>query len=200
MIEITAAINILPYEGESVYFGKIFSLQQSAAYLQYFLQDIPWKNDEAIIFGKHFITARKVAWYGNENYAYTYSNKTRVALPWIQPLLEIKKVVEQVTGVAYNSCLLNLYQDGSQGMGWHHDDEKGLGKDANIASLSFGAERRFDMRHKLNKEKISIILAHGSLLVMRGTTQSNWHHQLPKSKKITSPRVNLTFRTMLGSA
>lgn len=199
MNKISEAKNILPYEGESVYYGKIFSTELSDEYLLYFLNEIPWKNDEAVIFGKHFITARKVAWYGDENYAYTYSNKTKVALAWTQELLGIKKIVEKISGVTYNSCLLNLYQDGNQGMGWHHDDEKGLGKDANIASLTFGAERRFDMRHKINKEKVSIILEHGSLLVMRGTTQSNWHHQLAKSKKVKLPRVNLTFRTMLKS-
>jgi len=180
-----------------VYYGKIFSTAQADAYLRYVLNAIPWKNDEAMIFGKHFVTARKVAWYGNENYAYTYSNKTRVALPWSRELLGIKQVVENISGVTYNSCLLNLYEDGSQGMGWHHDDEKGLGKDANIASVTFGAERRFDLRHKQSKEKISIILEHGSLLIMRGTTQTYWHHQVPKSKKVIFPRVNLTFRTMV---
>ena len=191
------AINMLPYDGEAVYFGVIFNTEQSGQYLRYFLQDIPWKNDEALIFGRHIVTARKVAWYGDENYAYTYSNKTRVALPWTGELLGIKKAVEKLSGVTYNSCLLNLYEDGEQGMGWHHDDEKGLGKDANIASVTFGAERRFDMRHKKDKEKISLILEHGSLLIMRGTTQTYWHHQLPKIKKITEPRVNLTFRKML---
>lgn len=191
------AVNILPCGGESVYYGKIFNTEQSSDYLHYFLQDTPWKNDEALIFGRHIVTARKVAWYGDENYAYTYSNKTRIALPWTKELLDIRKIVEKIAGATYNSCLLNLYEDGEQGMGWHHDDEKGLGKDANIASVSFGAERRFDMRHKKNKEKISLILEHGSLLVMRGTTQTYWHHQVPKSKKIQYPRVNLTFRTML---
>ena len=191
------AINMLPYDGEAVYFGAIFSTELSGQYLRYFLQDIPWKNDEALIFGRHIVTARKVAWYGDENYAYTYSNKTRVALPWTEELLRIKQAVEKISGVTYNSCLLNLYEDGEQGMGWHHDDEKGLGKDANIASVTFGAERRFDMRHKKNKEKISLILEHGSLLIMRGTTQTYWHHQLPKIIKVKDPRVNLTFRKML---
>ena len=190
-------MNMLPYDGEAVYFGTIFNTEQSDQYLRYFLQDTPWKNDEALIFGRHIVTARKVAWYGDENYAYTYSNKTRVALPWTEELLGIKKAVEKISGVTYNSCLLNLYEDGEQGMGWHHDDEKGLGRNANIASVTFGAERRFDIRHKGNKEKISLILEHGSLLIMRGSTQTYWHHQLPKIKKIKEPRVNLTFRKML---
>lgn len=194
-----AVSNILPYEGEAIYYGSIFTPERSDGYMQYFLQSTPWKNDEAIIYGKHIVTARKVAWYGNENYAYTYSNKTRIALPWTKELLEIKSSVEKIACATYNSCLLNLYEDGSQGMGWHHDDEKGLGKNANIASVSFGAERRFDMRHKANKEKITIILKHGSLLVMRGTTQTNWRHQVPKSTRVKNPRVNLTFRTMLES-
>lgn len=191
-------IHILPYEGEGIYYGPMFSIDAANAYLSYFLNDIPWKNDEAVIFDKHIVTARKVAWYGDENYVYTYSNKSRVALPWTPELLRIKKIVEKLSGVEYNSCLLNLYADGSQGMGWHHDDEKGLGKDANIASVSFGAERRFDFRHKKNKEKISIVLEHGSLFVMKGTTQTNWHHQIPKAMKIAEPRVNLTFRKMIN--
>lgn len=190
-------MNVLPYDGEAVYFGTIYNTEQSSQYLRYFLQAIPWKNDEALIFGRHFVTARKVAWYGDENYAYTYSNKTRVALPWTEELLGIKLAVEKLSGVIYNSCLLNLYENGEQGMGWHHDDEKGLGKDANIASLTFGAERRFDMRHKKSKVKISLILEHGSLLIMRGTTQTYWHHQLPKNTRVKDPRVNLTFRKML---
>jgi alkylated DNA repair dioxygenase AlkB len=109
----------------------------------------------------------------------------------------MKKLVEERTGASYNSCLLNLYADGEQGMGWHHDDENGLGSNSNIASVSFGATRRFDFRHKKSREQVSVVLEHGSLLVMRGTTQACWQHQIPKTKKITTPRVNLTFRQMV---
>lgn len=191
--------NLLPYDGDTIYYGSIFSRQQSEHYLQQFLSEIPWQHDEALIFGKHIVTARKVAWFGDENYDYTYSGRTRTARPWTPELLEIKREVERLGGSTYNSCLLNLYADGTQGMGWHHDDEQGLGKNSDIASVSFGAERRFDFRHKRDKEKISQHLPSGSLLIMRGATQSCWQHQIPKSKKIVEPRVNLTFRSMLLS-
>lgn len=190
---------VLPADGDTQYFGPIYKEQEASSLLAYFLDEIPWKHDEALIYGKHYVTDRKVAWFGNQNYAYKYSGKTRVAIIWTQQLLEIKKKVEQISGATYNACLLNLYENGSQGMGWHHDDEKGLGKNANIASLSFGAERRFDLRHNLSKQKVSLNLASGSLLVMAGSTQSNWRHQLPKTAKVIEPRVNLTFRRMLHS-
>lgn len=188
--------NVLPHDGESIYHGAIYDKQEADSLYRYLIEQIPWKHDEALIYGKHIITARKVAWYGDKNYDYTYSGRTRTALGWTPELYKIKQLAEQHAGVIYNSCLLNLYADGSQGMAWHSDDEKCLGKDTSIASLSFGAERRFDFRHKGTKEKISVQLQHGSLLVMQGSTQTNWQHQIPKTKKITNPRVNLTFRTM----
>ncbi|MBB5353885.1 alkylated DNA repair dioxygenase AlkB [Haloferula luteola] len=189
--------NLLPYDGESLYYGRIFPPQQAEHYLRWFLNSIPWQHDEAVIFGKHIVTARKVAWYGDSHYDYTYSGKTRTARPWTPELLAIKQEVERLGGSQYNSCLLNLYADGSQGMAWHHDDEKGLGAHSDIASVSFGAERRFDFRHKLSKTKVSQYLPSGSLLIMRGRTQACWQHQVPKSTKVTEPRVNLTFRRML---
>lgn len=161
------------------------------------MTDIPWQQDEALIYGKPIITARKVAWFGDAHYAYTYSGRTRTARLWTPALLAIKACVEQISGAQYNACLLNLYSDGSQGMGWHHDDEKGLGLNSTIASVSFGAARRFDFRHNISREKVSVHLPHGSLLVMRGRTQSCWQHQVPKSAKVLEPRVNLTFRRML---
>ena len=191
---------ILPYGGDTRYFGPIYNPAESTVYLDYLLRKIPWRQDEASLYGKHYVTARQVAWYGDENYRYTYSGKTRVALFWTDELLAIKRRVEVLTGAGYNSCLLNLYRDGNQGMGWHQDDEKSLGTNSGIASLSFGAERRFDLRHKATREKVSQVLEHGSLLVMAGTTQSRWQHQLPKTKKISDPRVNLTFRKMLETA
>lgn len=189
-------INVLTNDGEAIYHGPIFDQPEANKICDYLINKIPWKHDEAFIYGKHIITARKVAWYGDEDYDYTYSGKTRTAMKWTPELLKIKQVSEQKTGVIYNSCLLNLYADGSQGMAWHSDDEKCLGKDTNIASMSFGAERRFDFRHKATREKTSVMLQHGSLLVMQGSTQTHWQHQIPKTKKITTPRVNLTFRTM----
>jgi alkylated DNA repair dioxygenase AlkB len=189
--------NVLPSDGIVNYYGKIFTIADSLSYLEKLLSKIEWKNDEAIIYGRHIITKRKAAWYGDRNYSYTYSNTTKQALAWTTELLELKKNVEKITGVSYNSCLLNLYHDGNEGMAWHSDDEKNLGKNTNIASLSFGAERKFSLKHKLTKETISIVLENGSLLVMKGSTQTNWQHCLPKTTKVKSPRVNLTFRTIV---
>ncbi len=189
--------NLLPYDGEVNYYGKIMSHPKAQHYLDKMLSIIVWKNDEAVIFGRHLITKRKVAWYGNSNYSYTYSNTTKQALIWTPELLELKKLTEKITGATFNSCLLNLYHTGDEGMAWHSDDEKALGKDTAIASLSLGAERKFAFKHKETKETLSMILENGSLLVMKGTTQTNWLHRLPPTKKIKSSRVNLTFRTMV---
>lgn len=190
-------INYLPQDGTVNYYGKPLTREQADHYLEKLLTTIHWKNDEAVIFGRHIITKRKVAWYGNDNYDYTYSKITRQALQWTTELLELKKLVEEKTGETYNSCLLNLYHNGDEGMAWHSDDEKTLGENSAIASFSFGAERKFSFKHKQSKEVVSMMLEHGSLLVMKGTTQTHWLHCLPKSKRITTPRVNLTFRTMM---
>ena len=190
--------NLLPADGEVNYYGQIMSIQKAQEYLQYLLSEIAWKNDEAIIYGKHIITKRKVAWYADGNYSYKYSNISREALPWTTELLELKKLTEEITGKSFNSCLLNLYHTGDEGMAWHSDDEKSLGKDTAIASLSFGAERKFAFKHKKTMEKVEVFLQHGSLLLMHGSTQTNWLHRLPPTKKVNSPRVNLTFRTIIG--
>lgn len=192
--------NLLPYDGIVNYHGRIMRADESYVYLEALLDTIPWKNDEARIFGRHIITKRKVAWYGNDNYSYTYSNTTRHALPWTKELLELKAIAETLTGTKFNSCLLNLYHNGDEGMAWHSDDEKALGKDTAIASMSFGAERKFALKHKSSKETVSVMLETGSLLVMKGSTQTDWLHSLPKSKKVNKPRINLTFRSYVVSA
>jgi len=197
LFDIPATGNILPYDGEVIYSGKILAEEEANRYLSILLHDIAWKHDEAVIFGRHIITRRMVAWYGDDNYSYTYSNKTRVALPWTKELLELKTLTERFTGTVYNSCLLNLYHNGDEGMAWHSDDEKMLQKDGSIASLSFGATRKFSLKHRVSKETLSLLLESGSLLEMKGTTQTHWLHSLPKSKKIMQPRVNLTFRVMV---
>lgn len=191
--------NLLPYDGEVIYYGKVMSDEEANHYLDTLLNTIDWKNDEAVIFGRHIITKRKVAWYADEGFAYTYSKTTKHALRWTPELLQLKFLAESITGETYNSCLLNLYHNGDEGMAWHSDDEKALTKDSAIASLSFGAERKFALRHRKTKEGASLMLASGSLLVMKGTTQAHWVHALPKSKRVTEPRVNLTFRKMNSS-
>lgn len=194
---IDGKINLLPKDGTVNYFGKVLAHQAANHYFALLMKTIAWKNDEAIIFGKHIITKRKAAWYGNDDYAYTYSNTTKQALPWTKELLELKEMVEHKTGATFNSCLLNLYHNGDEGMAWHSDDEKSLGKNSTIASFSFGAGRKFSFRHKQTKETVSLVLENGSLLIMKDATQTNWLHRLPPTKKINKARLNLTFRTML---
>ena len=190
-------INLLPYDGEANYHGLVMTPEQARHYFDVLLRDIEWKNDEAIIFNKHIITKRKVAWYGDRQFAYTYSKTTKLALPWTQELLELKLLAERLSGATYNSCLLNLYHDGSEGMAWHSDDEQSLGPNTVIASISLGATRKFAFKHKRSKETHSLILEHGSLLVMQGTTQTHWLHRLPPTTTVSQARVNLTFRTII---
>jgi alkylated DNA repair dioxygenase AlkB len=190
-------VNVLPHDGIAEYYGKIFSRGQADLYYETLLNKIEWKNDEAVIFGKLFITPRKVAWYADKEFPYTYSGTTKQSLLWTPELLELKKTVEEKTSATYNSCLLNLYHNGGEGMAYHSDDEKALGGVTTIASLTFGAERNFLFKHKRTKETVSVLLEHGSLLVMRGETQLNWMHRLPPTTKVKRPRINLTFRTML---
>ncbi|WP_159802376.1 alpha-ketoglutarate-dependent dioxygenase AlkB [Flavobacterium sp. MK4S-17] len=189
--------NLLPYDGTVLYFGPVLGAEQALQYYEKLLHDVPWQHDEAIIYGKRIVTKRKVAWYGDKNFAYTYSNTTKYALPWTTELLELKQLAEQISGHKFNSCLLNLYPTGQEGMSWHSDDEKALGQNTVIASLSLGAVRKFSFKHKHTKEKKDILLENGSLLIMKGETQTHWLHSLPKSVKVRLPRINLTFRTII---
>jgi len=189
--------NRLPYQGTVNYYGRLFPKKEAGAYFEKLLTSIEWRNDEAVIFGKKIITKRKVAWYGDKPFEYTYSNTTKHALGWTKELLELKTAVETATGERFNSCLLNLYHNGDEGMAWHSDGEADLKKDGAIGSLSFGAERKFAFKHKQTKEKVELLLEHGSLLVMKDTTQTHWLHRLPPTKKITTARINLTFRTIV---
>lgn len=191
--------NLLPYQGMVNYYGSIMDHKLADQYFQILMDSIAWQNDQAIIFGKLITTKREVAWYGDRNFPYSYSNTTKTALPWTKELLELKTLVESTSGESFNSCLLNLYHDGSQSMAWHSDAEKDLKKNGAIASLSFGANRKFAFKHKATKEKRALYLPSGSLLIMKGETQQHWLHRLPPTKKIQTPRINLTFRTIDSS-
>jgi alkylated DNA repair dioxygenase AlkB len=193
-------VNLLSGEGIVNYYGKLMSASEANAMAQALLDRIEWRNDEAVIYGKRIITKRKVAWYGEEAFSYTYSNTTKTALPWTPELLFLKNLAEKHSGETYNSCLLNLYHDGSEGMAWHSDGEKDLRKNGAIASLSFGAERKFCFKHKKSGEKIDVFLEAGSLLVMKGETQTHWLHRLPPTTKVHQPRINLTFRTIVTTS
>ena len=186
--------NILPSDGVVENYGVVLSAHQADQYFQDFLEHFSWENDEVYLYGKHFITERKVVWYAHENDSYQYSGSTKKAMPWPISLLRLKLQIEELTGHSFNSCLANLYEHGQQAMGWHSDDEASLGHHAVIASLSLGATRKMGFKHKNKQDKIDILLQHGQLLVMRGETQHYWKHCIYKSNKIIQPRINLTFR------
>lgn len=188
--------NILPFDGDVVYYGQVLQRHAADACFEELLTSIAWENDRANLFGKEIITKRKVAWYADNNFNYTYSNTTKIALPWTPLLLQLKQRCEELSNETYNSCLLNLYHNGSEGMAWHSDGEKDLKKNGAIASLSFGAERKFAFKHKSSGLVTNLILQHGSLLLMKGFTQNHWLHRLPPTKKVSKARINLTFRTI----
>lgn len=193
-------LNILPSDGEVIYYGEIMPTSDSDYYFERLLNTIAWRCDQALVFGKLIETKRKVAWCADtidgNPFAYTYSGVTKHSIPFTDELLSLKQLVEQQTGESYNSCLLNLYHSGEEGMAWHSDGEKDLKEQGAIASLSFGAERKFAFKHKRSKEVIALQLKPGSLLVMKGSTQQHWLHRLPPTKKVLDPRINLTFRTI----
>lgn len=189
--------NQLPYDGTVQYYGKVLQTAVADHYFETLLHSIAWENDQALIFGKLLTTKRKVAWYGDRRFEYTYSNMNKYALPWTKELAELKQLAETLTGETFNSCLLNLYHCGDEGMAWHSDAESDLKKDGAIASLSLGAERKFAFKHKQSKEKVELYLEHGSLLVMKDKTQTYWLHRLPPTKKVSTARINLTFRSIV---
>jgi alkylated DNA repair dioxygenase AlkB len=188
--------NLLPHDGIVNYYGKIMPEESANFWFEKLTSTIAWEHDQAVVFGKHYITPRKVAWYAEIPMTYKYSGIVKSSLPFTDELKELKSIAEEICQSSFNSCLLNLYHNGSEGMAWHSDAEKELSKHAAIASLSFGAERTFAFKHKKMGEKINVMLQNGSLLVMKGATQDHWLHRLTTSKKIVSPRINLTFRKM----
>tara|TARA_R110001592_G_scaffold363375_1_gene686379 strand:+ start:21404 stop:22006 length:603 start_codon:yes stop_codon:yes gene_type:complete len=185
---------LLEHDGLVEYYPRFLTPTESENYFKALEAEIDWQSDQLIMFGKHITTKRKVAWYGDQTYEYIYSNNTKIAKPWTRSLSIIRDQLQAYTGESFNSCLLNFYHDGSEGMGWHSDDEIMMQRHAPIASISLGAERTFIFRHKISKEQHAIELENGSLLLMKGATQDYWKHQLPIRKRVKAPRVNLTFR------
>ncbi len=176
-----------------------FSPSESTTYMNTLMREIPWQQKKIMIFGKPVLEPRLTAWIGDPDAAYTYSGVRLTPLPWVSPLLEIKKRIEKNTGEKFNSVLANLYRNQQDSMGLHSDDEKELGPEPLIASLSLGETRRFVMKHRiLKKEPVkTYFLEPGSLLIMRGQTQKIWKHGVPKETGLCGPRINLTFRRIL---
>ncbi|NAW50862.1 alpha-ketoglutarate-dependent dioxygenase AlkB [Elizabethkingia argentiflava] len=192
-----SSFNLLPRDGTLNYYGKILSKETADLYFQRLLDTIEWRQDEVVMFGKKILTQRKVSWYSDFPYEYTYSHTTKKALPWTDTLRILKKIIEKTTRENYNSCLLNLYHNGKEGMGWHSDAEKDLKAHAAIGVISLGADRKFSLKHKHTQEKVNLGLEHGSLLVMKDQTQDYWLHSLPPTKKSFEKRISLTFRTII---
>lgn len=177
------------------YYPGLFGPERSDQLFDALIEETPWRADKITVFGKTYDQPRLTAWYGEEGKSYSYSNIVMDPIPFTPLLLEIKSKVEALTNGRFNSCLLNLYRDGQDSNGWHADDEKELGHNPVIASVSFGAIRMFHLRHKRDTSlKQKIALEAGSLLLMSGPTQHFWNHQLPKTKRKIDPRINLTFR------
>ena len=188
--------NLLHQDGIALYYEKAIPENQIKPIFDELLNNISWENERVVMFGKEIITKRKVAFQSDSSIAYTYASRTKIGLPWKETLITLKNIVESITKEKYNACLLNLYHNGEEAMGWHCDNEKEIVANSSIASLSIGATRKFSFKHKVTKESISIQLENGSLLEMKGAIQQHWWHALPKSKKITESRINLTFRQM----
>ena len=188
---------IINKEGQAIYFGKIISEEQINVFFEELINKIDWKNEVVVMFGNEITTKRKVAFYSDPNIQYRYSQRTKKGLEWISILLQIKSIVESYTQTQYNACLLNLYHNGNEAMGWHSDNEVEIMPNSSIASISLGAERKFSFKNKTTKETNTILLENGSLLEMKGELQNHWLHSLPKSTKIIMPRINLTYRQMI---
>jgi len=184
-------------DADIVFYPSLLNEQQSDRFFTELKQTIAWRQDSITIYGRSIPQPRLTAWYGDPGKSYTYSGITMHAVPWTLPLLELKAAVEAVAGVTFNSVLLNLYRDGNDSMGWHSDNEPELGQNPVIGSLSLGGTRRFMLRHRSGKSlKHSLELTSGSFLLMQGTTQHYWQHQVPKTKRLVLPRINLTFRVI----
>lgn len=190
--------NLLPGDGVLNDFGALFPPQVAERLFAKLFAEVPWRPDRVRIGGRVITTARQVAWYGEADFPYTYSGVTRRALPLSDVLRRIRGRVEERTGVTFNSCLLNLYRDGSEGMAWHRDSERELCQPVVIASLSLGATRRFAVRHLESRRRRELSLFNGQLILMGGGMQAHWQHCVPKQAGVTRPRINLTFRRFRG--
>lgn len=187
--------NLLPFDGEIRYFSKFFRKEEADHFFENLKNQIEWKQEPIKIFGKAIMQPRLTALYGNPEKPYGYSGIIMQPFAWTDFLLEIKNKVEEKAKINFTHVLLNYYRDGKDSMGWHRDNEAVLGPNPTIASLSFGETREFQIRHYGEKKlKLKQALDHGSLLIMSGSSQHHWEHQIPKTAKPIEPRINLTFR------
>ena len=182
--------------GEYIYIPNFYEKAKADQYLKAFSENIQWKQESMNLYGKEIMFPRLTAWYGDSDKPYSFSGIKLDPNPWSQELLDVKSDIEPLSEVEFNSVLLNKYRDGNDSISWHTDAEKELGQNPIIASVNFGAERKFQLRHISSRERIDIVLKHGSLLIMKGELQHFWQHQVPKTKKVLTERINLTFRVI----
>ncbi len=188
-------VNLHLKDGDVFYYPSFICLEKANYYFDHLLKNTPWLEESITVYGKKYMQPRLTALYGTNKKSYTYSNITMHPHQFSNQLLELKNNIEQICNVNFTTCLLNLYRNGRDSNGWHSDDEPELGKNPIIASISLGEKRFFNLKHKRDKNlKYKILLEHGSLLLMKGKTQHNWLHQIPKTTKEKKERINLTFR------
>jgi alkylated DNA repair dioxygenase AlkB len=182
--------------GEYLFYPDFFTKLESETYLQKLKTDIEWKQESMNMYGKQVAFPRLTAWYGDNDRPYSFSGITLAPKNWTKELLKIKEKIEAISKVVFNSVLLNRYRNGNDSISWHTDAEKELGRNPIIASVNFGATRKFQLRHIKTKEKLEIELTNGSLLIMQGELQHYWQHQVPKTSQKVNERINLTFRVI----
>ncbi|CAN5708875.1 alpha-ketoglutarate-dependent dioxygenase AlkB [soil metagenome] len=190
--------NILPVDGETYFYPGFFSTSEADTFLNALTEKVNWKQEPIKIFGKQMMQPRLTALYGDAGKTYSYSGISMQPNAWNDTLLLIKERIEKHASLQFNAALLNQYRNGQDSMGWHRDNEKELGTNPVIGSVSFGATRKFQLRNYSNKKLMRTIeLSHGSFLLMKGTTQHFWEHQVPKTARQTGVRINLTFRIIV---
>lgn len=188
-------------EAEVIFYPAFFAAPGADRLFRELRETTEWHQDTMRFLGKEVPLPRLTAWYGDPGSRYVYSGIENVPLPWTEPLLEVKNAVEAPCGVTFNGVLLNRYRTGQDSMGWHADNEPEFGDRPVIASVSFGGCRTFQLKHNERREwKTSVELTHGSLLIMRGETQANWRHRVPKTTRVVAERLNLTFRKLIAPA
>jgi len=188
------AANLVPFGGELYLIKQFYSLPESDRLFALLQAELVWQEEAIFIYGRWVKVPRLMCWHGDKDAWYRYSGVSHQPLPWTPVLQAIRERMERQCQCSFNSVLANLYRNGADSMGCHADNEKELGLNPVIASLSLGDERLFKLHHKQSKEKRDIVLGHGDLLVMAGTLQYHWTHSVPKTKKLKKPRINLTFR------
>jgi alkylated DNA repair dioxygenase AlkB len=189
--------NLAPIDGELYLFRQFYKSAAADDLLTVLTAELAWQEEKIFVYGKWHQVPRLICWYGDADANYRYSGVLHQPQPWLKSLAALRERLQAYCCSPFNSMLGNLYRDGHDAMGYHADNEKGLGKNPIIASLSFGDSRLFKLRHRTRRDSLELILGHGDLLVMAGPLQHHWQHALPRTKQLKNPRINLTFRHIL---